>query len=306
MARVGRVSISCDSADRLTVTIPAGGGGSRTVLVTGPLIAGLVGDGTGWPGLPELRRTPLEVRNAPPADGWLGHNVDVLAALADAELGELVAIPRATAGYTRWGTFHVGAATRSAASRAAADRVAASGPAAGYGLDRFWALATAVLGPVPWADVRIVVGPHDSPLGLSFPGLVLLSYRLFGSPRRARWLYLTHELVHQWLGNSVRFPPTMTDEWEGWVDAVTWLLAQQSGGPAVGAAFRTLFNRYLTAGGELAERGRRVLACRAALDAGMVTLADLRPPTPTAARGFVPPPATPGLEPRPGAEAATC
>jgi hypothetical protein len=200
--------------------------------------------------------------NRPTAANWLCHNVGTLARLDDPELRDLFAVPRGAGGYRLWGRFGR----------------AAGGCGAEPGLASFWRAAVDAFGPLPWPAVQVVVGPLEEPLGLSFPGAVLLADRLLASPLRARWLYLAHELIHQWLGNAVRFAEGSAEAGEAWVDAVTWHLAEGCAGPAAGRAYRGVYERYQGAGGELAARGLRVVDRRQRIRAGDIDLAALCPP----------------------------
>jgi hypothetical protein len=254
MMMTGHVSVRFDPLGRWRLRWPAEPS-RRVVSGAGPLLGGAV--------LPGAARQPVRFDNRPGEAGWLCHNVDTVTALADAQLRDVVAVPRRGGRYRMWGTFEVDTAV---------------GPAADGGALAFWQAATRAFGPLPWPAVQVVLAPLDEPLGLSFPGVVLLAERLLATPLRARWLYLAHELVHQWLGNTVRFAPGSVAQWEAWVDAVTWHLAETVAYPQAGPAYRAVYRGYLDAGGELAARGRRVLAFRQRIENGEVALAALGPP----------------------------
>lgn len=63
-----------------------------------------------------------------------------------------------------------------------------------------WDALIALLGPVPWPDVEVRVVDGLDSLAISLPGMILVHPDLCDQPLRLSWLYLVHELAHQWLG----------------------------------------------------------------------------------------------------------
>ncbi|WP_416485585.1 hypothetical protein [Streptomyces sp. CL12] len=227
------------------------------------------GDGTGYTtdlllGGPATEDAPVGgsslrvVASSPPADSaWAHHNLRVAEYVRDLRLGEVVAVRAADPSYSWWARFTPGARSTGAP---ADDRLLAG----------VWADMTRLFGALPWGHVDVLLGDHAWPRGVSFPGIVLLSAELVErQPRAARYVYLVHELLHQWFGNLGTLPPAQHEACEAYVDALTWKLACDRLPPRAGAAYRELFAGYAQHGSDgLGRRGAEAAAYRDLLDDG--------------------------------------
>ncbi|MFD7235995.1 hypothetical protein ACFWAT_11875 [Streptomyces syringium] len=194
---------------------------------------------------------------------WPVHNLRVLDAVRDLRLGETVVLPAADPAHHLWG-------------RAAGDLVLDR--TTDTALTPVWRCLLEQFGPLPWTYVDIVVGVHEWPKGISFPGTVVVTQDLRRTKSAAtRYLYLVHELVHQWLGNLLLIPPQAAQWWEACVDAITWYVVEEAVSSAVSPVFRALFADYQQSpSAELATRGRYALQHHAQLRAhgGLSTVAE--------------------------------
>ncbi|MFI1798862.1 hypothetical protein ACH427_16150 [Streptomyces sp. NPDC020379] len=194
---------------------------------------------------------------------WPVHNMRVLDAARDFRLGETVALPAADSSHHHWGQA-AGALTLDGTT----DNT----------LTQVWRHLLDQFGPLPWSYVDIVMGSHEWPKGISFPGTVVVTEDLYRTKSAAtRYLYLVHELVHQWLGNLLLIPPRDAQWWEAYVDAITWYVVEEAVSLAAGPIFHSLFTAYQSSpSAELATRGRYALHHHAHLreQGGLATVAE--------------------------------
>lgn len=204
------------------------------------------------PVLAEL--APVTTTRQPELRHWPVHNLRVSETVRDFRLGETVALHAADLSYHHWGQ--------------AADVLDLDGDI-DTGLTPVWRQLLEYFGPLPWSYVDIVVGGHEWPKGVSFPGTVVVTQDLRRTKSGAtRYLYLVHELVHQWLGNLLLISPQSAQWWEAYVDAITWYVVEEAVSPTTGPVFRTLFQAYQRSpSAELATRGRYALEHYARLHA---------------------------------------
>ncbi|THV28348.1 M1 family metallopeptidase [Glycomyces paridis] len=175
------------------------------------------------------------------------HNLDALARLGDPRVGELVALPAGDGGFTARARF---------GGDGGCDRDWAR-------LAEAWRRCTDRFGALDW-DVAVYSSDHEWPRALAFPGVVLVSDRLDVEAAGTQWLYLLHELLHQWFGGLVRFAPDAA--WEAWVDAIAWTVAAEVLGDRADTVYAAVYERQIRTGEPaLAERGALVLAARRAL-----------------------------------------
>lgn len=123
------------------------------------------------------------------------------------------------------------------------------GIAADAELVELWGLMTDELGSLPWARVRLVAVDRARwgvPRAMSVPGMVLFDHELLERPLTWRWLYLTHELAHQWIGGTFRFGPAYRSAWEDVCEGFAHASATSILGPRSSAVFQRLRDRQET------------------------------------------------------------
>jgi hypothetical protein len=154
-------------------------------------------------------------------------NVRALELLADPRLSEVVLVPFASAPLL--GVLGTGAA--------------------GIGeepqLVALLELLTELLGPLPWHSIEVVAARTEYADATSRPGVVTIDPRLVGRPHELRWLYLSHELVHQWIGGALRLGPRHARAWEDVVERLAHAAAVQVLGPASLEPFQRLRSRQV-------------------------------------------------------------
>lgn len=109
-----------------------------------------------------------------------------------------------------------------------------------------WRVMNQHMGPLPWPYVDIVRTPLVSkglPRALSVPGAVLLDPSLRKAPLSEKWLYISHELVHQWLGGMVRIGSVHGRDWEAVCEGLAHRVSQELLGPVAASAFSALRDR---------------------------------------------------------------
>jgi hypothetical protein len=229
--------------------VEVGSGPARRMplLVGGP-VGSAAHSGDEWIRVARVRQVPL--------DGWAADNLHILGHLSDVRLGELCAVPAGFPGFRHWGRF------------------TANGVEGGLSADRtlnaVWSSLLDRFGALPWQHVDIVLGDHQWPRGVSFPGFVLLAGEIVDRiPLAGRYVYLTHELVHQWLGNLGVLPEEQKAESEALVDAVARLLTCQNLPASARGAYQSLYRAYQTSSvAELVSRGDLVEAYYPVLEQG--------------------------------------
>jgi hypothetical protein len=249
------------SAPVCRVTLIPAAGSPRPALVTGVLLGGLPAEISPH----RAEWLPVEVGREPAPGHWLAHNLGLTTTIGDIRLGEVVALPAGDPGYRRWG------AARAEGTVVIEDQQDRH-------LGTVWRLLQDRYGPLPWGSVDLVVADHEWPRAVSFPGIVILADSLVRRKgAAARYLYLVHELVHQWLGNLLPAEPGRARELEATVDAVAWQLVEDALPRPISSAFDRLFDDYRASPvPDLAERGVRTVAARDALRAaGPAALGDL-------------------------------
>lgn len=162
------------------------------------------------------------------------HNIAALARLPDPRLSEFVWIPESTPGFKDLYWFDPTGAVNGS------DPVDSA-------LTDAWDLCNSLFGRLEW-PVRVLASPHEWPRAVSYPGLVLISEFLPPAALTTRWLYLLHELLHQWFGAVIRFPSDSHQLWEACVDAVTWCVAESVLGASSTPAYEALYRRYAASG----------------------------------------------------------
>lgn len=180
-------------------------------------------------------------------------NAEALAALPLRTAGELVHIPQGISRILT--TFR----TSPAPSGSAQEGV----------VGRFWAELIDRFPRLPWPSISVVRGVDDFPRAFSVPGAIVLSPKMAAHPYSAEVLYVTHELIHQWLGGVSMMPsrPRDAEIVEALIDALVWDLAGSVGGGQLDAAFGRLYARYLAVD-EMAGHGARVRRLRGELGKG--------------------------------------
>jgi hypothetical protein len=132
-----------------------------------------------------------------------------------------------------------------------------SGLAVESDLDGAWRLLRETFGQLPWPRVRVVSIARSWPRALSFPGIVFLSRSLESTPLTMRWLYLVHELVHQWLGNTILVNDDGREVSELLVEAIAAGVARDVLGGASAGVLAAQAHRYgASAAPDLRARGR--------------------------------------------------
>jgi hypothetical protein len=210
------------------------------------VVAGIGGELGGHP--PD---TAITIGDTSIMDGVVAHNLNAPRLLPDPRLGEVLIAASAT------DTLLV--------------RLPAGRPAGPSGLgDRFdeaWRHLVGLFGALPW-PVPVVIGAgHEWPRAMSFPGAILLSPAMTPVGARTVWLYLVHELIHQWFGNLARIGEDDLPTWEAGLDAIAWVVAEQVLGPEVTSVFTATYERYLGSTAELRRRGELVLEIRGGMPA---------------------------------------
>jgi hypothetical protein len=228
--------------------------------ITEPIVAG-VGD-PAFAGYAFDALLDKDITDALGRERLAFHNLDVLKRLADPRVGELIAVPGGDHGFVRRARFR-------------ANGEYDGGPAWGR-LASAWRCCLAEFGPIDW-DVEVYSSGHEWPRALSLPGTVLISHRLPASSVGSQWLYVLHELLHQWFGARLRLSPASHADWEAWIDAIAWTIAVRVLGAEADQIYATVYKQQmLTSEPILAERGSRVLAARRILrddDAGIARIA---------------------------------
>jgi hypothetical protein len=241
-----------------------------------------MGGTTGRDARPGDAPARVAVAEQPASTAWDVENIRILSHLADVRLGELCAVPAGHPDVRRWGRFTPAGGVE---GDLATDRTLATA----------WPLLLDRFGALPWGHVDVVLGDQLWPRGVSFPGVVLLSADLVRrAPLAGRYLYLPHELTHQWIGNLAVVPEDRRAEAEALVDAIARLLtcrclpaAARQAYLDLYAAYRTLPESGLAQRGELVEnyhprleRGELLTDLRAQLDAvrdGIAATGERRP-----------------------------
>lgn len=125
---------------------------------------------------------------------------------------------------------------------------------------RVWNTMISMFPGLPWSRVVVVRGDQTASRAFAVPGAVVLGPAV--QSQAMLLLYVTHELVHQWLGGMVA-PNTAPDVhavMEAHTDALAWHVTQRTF-PAVSLPYEALFSRYLMFPA-LAEHARRVFELR--------------------------------------------
>lgn len=191
----------------------------------------LLGGPDSVPPTGSVRSRRVVIPVAPPCT-WAHHNLRVLARVPDLRLGEVVAVRVCDPSVHWWGRFTLAGPP-------------SGHPAGDHLLADIWADMVHLLGELPWEYVDVLIGDHSWPRGVSFPGAVLLSAELLDrQPRAMRYVYLVHELVHQWFGNLALLPQEEREACESRVDALAWKLAGDRLPRRAAPAFQQLFDRY--------------------------------------------------------------
>jgi len=135
-------------------------------------------------------------------------------------------------------------------------------------LGAVWSWLLRTFGILPWGAVELLTARELNPKGLSLPGTVCVDRTMIdASPLTGRFLYLVHELIHQWFGNLVRFD-VPEGRWEPWIDGLACYALQRVVTPSIRSVFDRLSARYMgSAVPELRERGMRTDRCHTALGA---------------------------------------
>ncbi|MDX3235938.1 hypothetical protein PV392_09615 [Streptomyces sp. ME03-5709C] len=191
---------------------------------------------------------PLDAVLVPPSllrrELWSSTNLCGPVGLPDLRVGEAVAIAAADSRFVSYGTAEADGVVH------VEDRVDAH-------LTAIWTWLLGEFGSLPWDRVDIFAVEGLCPRGVSFPGIVCLDGETLRRSLTGRFLYLVHELIHQWFGNVVRFAPEDTG-WESWIDALAWHTARTVLSPSVDGAFERLNVRYTRSDApELVDRGLR-------------------------------------------------
>lgn len=97
---------------------------------------------------------------------------------------------------------------------------------------------------LPWPKVTIARGSWSWPKAISVPGMILVN-RTFELDLPSVYLYLVHELIHQWIGclTIINDCPAHHDSNEAFVDALAWHICS-SANPRVDQVFQRLYARY--------------------------------------------------------------
>ncbi|WP_030159717.1 hypothetical protein [Glycomyces sp. NRRL B-16210] len=179
------------------------------------------------------------------------HNLDALARLADPRTGELLAVPHGDHGFAHRVRFRSDGGYE---GDPAWSRLAAA-----------WRHCLAEFGPLDW-DVEVYSSRHDWPRALSLPGAVLISHRLQPAAVGTQWLYVLHELLHQWFGARLRLSPATHARWEAWIDAIAWTIAVRVLGDEADQIYATVYKRQTSADDPgIADRASLVLDLRRTL-----------------------------------------
>jgi hypothetical protein len=152
-------------------------------------------------------------------------NVAALESLADPRLSEVVLIP--WAGAPLLGVLGQGAMGLGEEAPVAA----------------LLELLTELLGPLPWHSIEVVAAPSPYADATSRPGIITIAPRLVGRPLELRWLYLAHELVHQWIGGALRLGPRHSQAWEDVVERLAHAACVRVLGPSSREPFQRLRSR---------------------------------------------------------------
>jgi hypothetical protein len=212
----------------------------------GTLIGGAAAEAGGEPGSPPLESI-IDAPTPLPADRWSSTNLGSPWTPADLRWGEAVAI---AAGDGRCELF----------GSAGSDGVMRVEGLPDARISAVWSWLLAEYGSLPWDHVDVVAVEGLRPLGVSFPAVVCIDATTLRLSLTGRFLYLVHELVHQWFGNLLRFE-TEDARWEAWIDALARRATRTALSPAVDPVFERLNQRYRDSGvPELVERGRRAAA----------------------------------------------
>ncbi|MCC2335092.1 hypothetical protein [Cellulomonas wangsupingiae] len=213
---------------------------------SGPAVLGTTvtdGDETRTLGAADLRAHLV----GHPSRGGSLTNVSVLHTLGDPRLADVAVVP-------------CGRLRTNEVARFRTDGTPGTGYALEPDVHAVWCGLLEALGPLPWDEVVVVASGLEWPRALAFPGLVLLADELLASPGKLRWVYLVHELVHQWLGGLVRTQGSRDDAAE-WVTDALALAVLRRVRPVQARALTRVHERARESGPtELAERGRQVLA----------------------------------------------
>lgn len=238
------VSFAHDPAQRLTLVGPGAtwvalrtdGADAVPVVTDGGAAQSLVGGRALEP--PQLLgrevvapSTPIAVHGeaAAPADRT---NARALSLLADATVGDLLALAEQDSGLIL-GRF---------------GQDSPQGLAGEKDMTQVWDILVEGLGPLPWPAVTVLAVPAHHPRGLSLPGVVLVDRSLVDRPLTLRWLYVVHELVHQWLGNAVLLPSGHAATAEPLVDALAVGVATSVLPPSARGAFVRQAEAYAGSG----------------------------------------------------------
>jgi hypothetical protein len=116
---------------------------------------------------------------------------------------------------------------------ATSDGVVCIGGRRDHELGAVWSWLLRNFGILPWGYVELLTARELNPKGLSLPGTVCIDRTMIdASPLTGRFLYLVHELIHQWFGNLVRFD-VPEGRWEPWIDALACYALQRAVTPSV-------------------------------------------------------------------------
>lgn len=109
-----------------------------------------------------------------------------------------------------------------------------------------WQRFQITLGPLPWPRVDILRAPL-SKLGLaqavSVPGAILLDHSLKSRPLTEKWLYISHEMCHQWIGGMMRLGPKHSSTWEAACEGIAQRISEEVLGSRSAEVFRLLRTR---------------------------------------------------------------
>jgi hypothetical protein len=210
--------------------------------------------GSGGPFAEQSPETIIRIGDTTRIQDSITHNLDALSLVPDPRLGELLMAPAETV---------VRLARLESTTQALPSGVGAA-------FDEAWQRLLDLFGPLPW-PVTIVRGVnHEWPRALSVPGVIMVASALPPTSMQTIWLYLVHEVLHQWFGNLARIGSADHPAWEAALDALAWTLAETVLGPAVTPVFAANYHRHVrSSSDELRARGRRVLALRSSMAADL-------------------------------------